>query len=118
MQLIIILFLILKNNINNILDYATLAKRIALPHLGKIDGAKKIAMSLVLCRNGIKDKKGNKYYIVVFLSAPEKIGHLKAMKQLMMIAKNDELYSKLIKCKNGDEVYKKIYKNLKGGEVL
>ncbi|MBM6708870.1 BglG family transcription antiterminator [Ligilactobacillus salivarius] len=108
----------LKNNINNILDYATLAKRIALPHLGKIDGAKKIAMSLVLCRNGIKDKKGNKYYVVVFLSAPEKIGHLKAMKQLMMIAKNDELYYKLIKCKNGDEVYKKIYKNLKGGEVL
>ncbi|MPW25367.1 PRD domain-containing protein [Alkalibaculum sp. M08DMB] len=75
-----------------------------IPHARPEDGSKKLGVSLLKLSNGIKYKKGIINYIAVVSTLDYK-NHTGAMYQLLKIATNKEVLSKLNAAKNSQQIY-------------
>ncbi len=89
--------------------YIAIAPGFAIPHARPEDGARKVCLSLVVVKEGVKFGSHNDpVYVLVAFSTPDKHSHIKVLQDLavLLIEKGGELVEKLREVQTREEALK------------
>ncbi|MCR6095621.1 BglG family transcription antiterminator [Salipaludibacillus agaradhaerens] len=90
--------------------YIVIGPGLAIPHAGWEEGVNQLAMSLLRLEKPVKFSKDVAVQLIIVIAAPDKQQHLRALMQLMKLARNHKDVTKLIKARTPNDVMKVIRK--------
>lgn len=93
--------------------YIILGDHVAIPHALPEEGVKKIAISLLIVREGVYFSKNQKIQIIFFLAPVDKKQHNQAIVDILSVAESIECVHSLLIASNKQEVLRLIEKNMK-----
>ena len=90
--------------------YIVIAPNLAIPHAAPDEGVNDVSMSLLKLEKGIEFDKENLINLVVIIAAKDKQQHIRALMQLMKLARSEQDRTKIIESQSVDEIYEIIKK--------
>lgn len=103
----------LKERLPDLLHYAILYEKLALPHLGPEEEVSALGMSLLCVKSGIDTPKGINIHFIVVLTPIDKKQHLAALLQLVDILKCSKCYQQLLSSQNSGELFQNLQECIK-----
>lgn len=68
--------------------YIVIGSDMAIPHADPEEGVKRVSMSLLQIKEGVRYAQTHTIYSIVVIAAPDKYQHLKALRQLVKLSQN------------------------------
>ena len=85
--------------------YIVIAPNLAIPHAAPDEGVNDVAMSFLRLEEGIGFGEGYCINLVVIIAAKDKQQHIRALMQLMKLARSEQDRTRIIQSQSVDEIY-------------